>query len=45
MLVAGFVYGVLLACKIGWFWVGLGVVKFRRGCKHFRVSIASFSGR
>jgi hypothetical protein len=45
MLVARFVYGVLHACRIGWFWIGLGIMKFGRGCKHFRVSSASFSGR
>jgi hypothetical protein len=43
MLVAGFVCGMLRACKIGWFWVGLGVVKFGRGCRHFSVSSASCS--
>jgi hypothetical protein len=45
MLAAGFVYGMLRACNIGWFWIGLGVVKFGRGCRHFRISSASFSGR
>jgi hypothetical protein len=45
MLVAGFVYGILCACRIGWFCVGLGFVKFGRGCRHFRVSCASFLGR
>jgi hypothetical protein len=45
MLMAGFVYGVLRTCMIGWFWMGLGIVKFGRGCRHFSVSSASFSGR
>jgi hypothetical protein len=45
MLVAEFVYGVLCACRIGWSRMGLGVVKFGSGCKHFKVSSASFLGR
>jgi hypothetical protein len=45
MLVAGFVYGVLCVCRIGWFCMGLGVVKFGRECRHFRALSASFSGR
>jgi hypothetical protein len=45
MLTAGFVYGMLHACRIRWFWIGLGIVKFGRGCRHFRVSSASFLGR
>jgi hypothetical protein len=42
MLMAGFVYGLLRVCKIGWFCMGLGSVKLRRGCRHFRVSNAIF---
>jgi hypothetical protein len=45
ILEARFVYGVLRACRIGWFWIGLGVVKLGRGCRHFRVSSARFLGR
>jgi hypothetical protein len=45
MLVARFVYGILRACRIGWFWIGLRIVKFGRRCRHFRVSSTSFSGR
>jgi hypothetical protein len=45
MLIAGFVYGVLRVCRMGWSWIGLGIVKFGSGCRHFRVSSASFSGR
>jgi hypothetical protein len=44
MLVAGFVYGVFHGCRMGCSCMGLGVVKFGRGWRHFRVSIASFSG-
>jgi hypothetical protein len=45
MLVAGFVYGVLCPCSIGWSWIGLGIVKFGRRYRYFRTSIASFLGR
>jgi hypothetical protein len=40
MLVAGFVCGMLCRFRIGWFCIGLGSVKFGRGCRHFRVSSA-----
>ena len=45
MLVSGFVYGVLCAYRIGCSWMGLGIVKFGSGSRHFRVSNASFLGR
>jgi hypothetical protein len=45
ILVAGFLYGMSRVCRIGWSWMGLGVVKLGSGCRHFRVSNASFSGR
>jgi hypothetical protein len=45
ILVAGFVYGMSHTCRIGWSWMGLGIVKFGSGCRHFRVSSASFSRR
>jgi hypothetical protein len=45
MLVLGFVCGVLRGCRIGWSWVGLGNVKFGKGCRLFRASSASFLGR
>jgi hypothetical protein len=44
MLVAGFVYGMFCRCRIGCSCMGLGIVKFGRGCRHFRVFSASFSG-
>jgi hypothetical protein len=45
ILVAGFVCGMLRGFRIGWFCIGLGSLKFGRGCRHFRVSSAIFLGR
>jgi hypothetical protein len=44
MLVAGFVCGMFRGCRIGCSCMGLGVVKFGMGCRHFRTSSASFLG-
>jgi hypothetical protein len=45
MWVAGFVYEMFHGFRIGWFCLGLGNVKFGRGCRHFRVSRTIFLRR